>query len=156
MVEIREKSSILVGFSPAHIAKKRKQSLAYSLFGRKKCILFRNSDSLSWVVKFSVRPHKVKQFLFTYKNGRGIAIFFEILYHITFLHENFVQLINLSRKIHNFFNRAKMWTPNLFCFTCFVKLWTWNCSANQNKNNFIFTTCTKHANQQRIGLQILT
>ena len=38
------------------------------------------------------------------------------------------------------------------------KLWTWNCSANstnQNENIFMFTTCTKHVNQQRINCQIL-
>ena len=31
-------------------------------------------------------------------------------------------------------------------------MWTWNCSASsakQNKNNFMFATCTKHKNQQR-------
>ena len=38
-------------------------------------------------------------------------------------------------------------------------LWTWNCfthSANQNRNNFTFATCTKHVNQQRINGKFLT
>ena len=39
------------------------------------------------------------------------------------------------------------------------KLWIRDCSAsskNQNKNNFMFATCNKHVNQQRIEHQILT
>ena len=83
---------------------------------------------------------------------------FEISYHRTFLHENFVQLYlsnKFSRKIHNFFSLAKIWTPNLCCFTCK------SCKHEivlqiKTTNNFIFTICTKHANQQRISLQILT
>ena len=38
------------------------------------------------------------------------------------------------------------------------KLGSWNCSTsstNQINNNFMFTTCTKHVNQQRIIGQIL-
>ena len=36
------------------------------------------------------------------------------------------------------------------------ELWTLNCSSSseiQNKNNFMFGTCTKHVNQQRIDRQ---
>ena len=78
MVEIREKSSILVGFSPAHIAKKRKHSLAYSLFGRKKM------HSLFGILLFLVelrsfqQDHTRSNSYFYIQNGRGIAIYFKM------------------------------------------------------------------------------
>ena len=63
-----------------------------------------------------------------------------------------------ARQIHTSSIKLKFENPFFVDLYILYNLLVWNCSAtsvNQNRNNFVFATCSKQVNQQKVGRQVL-
>ena len=117
------------------------------------------------IVKFWLNWRNYGSFLyyFSFKTSQSEVIWsWTLLRFVKTLSSKFFWLIQLKKyKTTTYFFQsiANIWQQTLLLIYLIVlyKVWTCNCSSisADQKKKFMFTTCTKHVNQQRIDSQNL-